>query len=69
MHINQGLGPCSVSTYARIFFFLLVVAYLWFSLNKVVDLLRPQAALIHMANYVYGLYPFEPFCEKTEGNT
>lgn len=31
--------------------------------------LRPQAALIHMANCVYGLYLFEPLCEKAEGNT
>lgn len=43
------------------FFFLFVVAYLWFALNKVVDLtqLRPHAVLVYMANYVYGLYQFE----------
>lgn len=64
MHINEGLGSCSVSTFDEMqgfFFFLFVVAYLWFALNKVVDLtqLRPHAVLVYMANYVYGLYQFE----------
>lgn len=73
LYNNEDLGPCSVSTFDEIrglFFFLLVVAYLWFSLNKVVDLtqLRPHAAFIYVANYVYGLNHCS-IREKAEGNT